>query len=110
MKGRGFVIIGMVLAIFVFAATAGCGGSSQGLPGTTYRMAAKIDDGAQKYFEHQRRCPVCGEKGLVAGQYVEVDGKRVYLDSEACKQEFKKNQSQYLGKMDEWKKQWESTH
>lgn len=110
MQRTGVLIIGMALAVFSVFVFVGCGGSSQSLPGTTYRTAAKIEDGAQKYFEHQRQCPVCGEKGLVAEQYVDVDGQRVYLDSQACKQEFEKNQSQYLGKVDKRKKQWESTH
>ena len=58
--------------------------------------ALAIDDGAEKYDQMQYRCPVCGKTGISADYYATVKGRRIYFDSQHCREKFKENPEQYL--------------
>lgn len=114
MKWQRAVIVAMILSALGVGLLAGCGkgdSSSSGAPaGHAYMVARLIQDGAPKYFEYQQKCPVCDEGGLLAEQYVDVDGRRIYFDMEACKKSFQENQSKFLEKLDQRKKEWDQSH
>ena len=106
----GKVAVGVVALVFLGAGfMAGCGDGVGGRAGDKKEIRAKyIEDGAPKYFPEQRACPVCGKGPLFETHHVDVDGKRIYFDSEECVEKFKENKSQYVSKIDKRKEQAES--
>ena len=100
---------GLVTLALCVGMVAGCGqdGRSSGAEKAPplYLRAADIKDGAPKYFPEQGQCPVCPTSELREKIYVDVDGKRIYFDSEECRKKFKQNRSKYLQKLDKRKKE-----
>ena len=96
--------IGLVVVVLVVAAGQGCtqeGGSGGGQS----TRAMYIEDGADKYFAYQTKCPVCGEASLDPTHYVDVEGERIYFDKAECVKQFKDDRSTYLDKLNAKKKE-----
>ena len=96
-------IYGGVIAVLVAAlmgiTVAGCGGSGSGSGSGgagIIREAASIQDGAEKFDKMQTECPVDGGTPIKGDYYAEVNGKRIYFDSQECMNKFKENKQKYL--------------
>lgn len=101
-----------LLAVLVVAlmgiTAAGCGGSGSGGGGGgagIIREAASIEDGAEKFDKMQTECPVDGGTPIKGDYYAEVDGKRIYFDSEECMNTFKENKQKYLDQYQTYEEQ-----
>ena len=91
------LVVGLSMTAFV-----GCKKSSDvSSKGDDAPPAITFQDGAQKFFDYQYECPVDGGKPLDPDLYVDVDGKRIYFDSQECVDEFKNNQEEYVQKLEE---------
>jgi len=92
---RKVFVLSVLCAVLIMPMLCGCGG-----PGNEGRgdqvFASEIQDGAEKYDRSQYNCPVCQGQPIVADYYAEVDGKRIYFDSEECEQKFKENPEEYV--------------
>lgn len=64
-------------------------------PAGEVKTADEIDDGANKYWPMQRKCPVCGGQPIQADYHAELNGKRVYFDKQECVEEFKEDKAKY---------------
>ena len=105
MHGRG-----LLRAMTLFLALAGialilnaCGEGEAGV--STETRARYILDGTPKLFRDQEKCPVCGGSPLHVDHHADVNGKRVYFDSEECVQKFKENQAEYVAKLKKLKRE-----
>ncbi len=104
MKKIYVLVVVLAAACFVVS---GCGKEKDGggaAPKTLPRADA-ILDGEPKYFKYQEQCPVCGADRMSPKHYADVEGKRIYFDSQECVEKFKKNQSKYLQELDKRKKE-----
>ena len=96
-----FTACGVILVLSALS-LAGCEDSAGGLGGDEVEpVAFLIEDGATKYYKHQAWCPVCDKRPLHQSHYVDVEGKRIYFNSEECVKEFENDQSTYLSKFKE---------
>jgi hypothetical protein len=95
MSKHTIVMVMAVIALACFASF-GCGG---GGGGTEPTRAMDIEDGSEKYFPRQYRCPVCGNVGLSKDQYVDIDGKRLYFDRAQCIDDFEQDRQKYLKRL-----------
>ena len=62
-------------------------------------MAYNFRDGAPKFYDEQKTCPVCGGEPIKEGIYATYQGKRVYFDKEECATKFEESPEQYIN---EW--------
>jgi len=81
--------------------TVGCGqdSSSGGNGSDMPTMAYNFRDGAPKYYDEQKACPVCGGQPIKEDIYVDHQMKRIYFDKKECATTFEENPQQYI---DQW--------
>lgn len=84
----------LTLAVLVTPLLTACG--EKQAQETEVTFAGAIEDGAEKYAPNQFACPVCDQRGLQGAYHVELDGKRVYFDSQDCADKFEQNPDKYM--------------
>jgi len=99
---RNTLVVGVwiVLALLSFSFV-GCGEDSAAGEGGSEMptMAYNFRDGAPKYYDEQKACPVCGGQPIKEDVYVDHQMKRIYFDKEQCAKTFEENPQKYI---DQW--------
>ena len=92
------VFVCLAITAVVVGAFGGCGSGKQQPGKKTVVQAMDFQDGADKYFTPQLRCPVCGKQPLKKDLYVDVEDGRIYFDKKECVTKFKNNKDKFLKK------------
>ena len=61
-------------------------------------MAYNFRDGAPKYYDEQKACPVCGGEPIKEDIHAEYQMKRIYFDKDECAQKFQESPQEYIQK------------
>ena len=90
---------GLALLVVLCVGFVGCNGGGSQEEAEEVPTAWQFHTDQPKAFEGQRTCPVCGGQPIKEEFYADTDAGRVYFDKQACVEEFKGNEDQYLQKL-----------